>query len=216
MPSYTPTERTRVHRISARASYDKEQVHAILDEALICHIGFVGEDGQPIVIPTIHARLGEQLIFHGAKSSRLLGAMTGRISVTVTLIDGLVLARSHFHHSMNYRSVVVLGVAREITDPDQKRRALDAIVEHVAPGRVKAARGPDDKELRATRVMSLALEEVSAKVRSGPPLDDAEDLDLACWAGVIPLRLVPGEPIPSPDLRGNPEPPTPTTFLRHW
>jgi nitroimidazol reductase NimA-like FMN-containing flavoprotein (pyridoxamine 5'-phosphate oxidase superfamily) len=207
MQAYSPSDRTRVHRIPARASYDKAVVHAILDEALFCHVGFVGEDGQPIVIPTIHARIGERLVFHGAKASRLLAAMTGRISVTVTLVDGLVLARSHFHHSMNYRSVVVLGVAEEISDPDEKRRALDAIVQHVAPGRLTTARPPDDKELRATRVLSLALEEVSAKIRTGPPLDDAEDMDRDCWAGVVPLRLVAGEPIPAPDLRGHPEAP---------
>jgi uncharacterized protein len=214
MQSYTPTERTRVHRIPKRASYDSAVVHAILDEALICHVGFVSEDGQPVVIPTIHARLGDQLLFHGAKASRLLKAMAGRISVTVTLVDGLVLARSHFHHSMNYRSVVVFGVGREITALEEKRRALDAIVEHVAPGRLGVARPPDEKELAATRVMALALDEVSAKVRTGPPLDDEEDLDLDCWAGVVPLRLVPGAPIPAPDLRGAPKAPESATFLR--
>jgi len=207
MPAYTPTSRTQIHRIPARASYDRAVVHAVLDEARICHVGIVGEDGQPIVIPTIHARMDDRIVFHGARSSRLLQAMAGRISVTVTLVDGLVLARSLFHHSMNYRSVVVLGTGQEISDEGEKRLALEAIVNHVLRGRVGVARDPNDKELRATRVMALRLEEVSAKVRSGPPMDDAEDLDRDCWAGVLPLHTVVGEPISAPDLRGTPAPP---------
>jgi nitroimidazol reductase NimA-like FMN-containing flavoprotein (pyridoxamine 5'-phosphate oxidase superfamily) len=200
MQSYSPTPRTQVHRIPARGSYDRALVHSIIDEALICHVGFVGDDGQPIVIPTIHARVDEQLVFHGAKASRLLAAMAGRISVTITLVDGLVLARSLFHHSMNYRSVVVLGVAEEIVDHEEKKRALHAIVDHVAPGRLAVARATNEKELRATRVMALPLVEVSAKVRSGGPLDDSEDLAAPCWAGVIPLTIARGEPIPASDL----------------
>jgi uncharacterized protein len=207
MSSLSPTPRSRVRRIPARASYERETIHRILDEALICHVGFVDPEGQPIVIPTIHARVGERIVFHGARSGRLLQAMAGKISVTVTLVDGLVLARSLFHHSMNYRSVVVFGVAEEITDPDEKRLCLHGIVNHVAPGRLQVARGVSDKELHATRVMALALDEASAKIRTGPPLDEAEDLDVPCWAGVVPLRLVPGEPIPAPDLRGSPAPP---------
>lgn len=214
MQAYSATPRTQVHRIPARASYDRALVHSIIDEALICHVGFVGEDGQPIVIPTIHARIDDRLMFHGARASRLLQAMSGRISVTITLVDGLVLARSLFHHSMNYRSVVALGVAEEITDPTEKKRALHAIVEHVAPGRLAVAREVNDKELRATRVMALALEEVSAKVRSGPPLDDVEDLDLTCWAGVVPLVLTPGTPVTAPGLRVSAAPPDPGVFLR--
>ncbi len=214
MSSLSPTPRSQVHRIPARASYERATIHAILDEALICHVGFVDDDGQPIVIPTIHARVGERIVFHGAKSARLLQAMAGKISVTVTLVDGLVLARSLFHHSMNYRSVVAFGVAAEITDPDEKKLCLDAIVNHVAPGRLLVARGVSDKELRATRVMALPLDEASAKIRTGPPLDDAEDLDLPCWAGVVPLRLSPSDPIPAPDLRGSPPPPERDVFLR--
>ncbi|HWM85121.1 MAG TPA: pyridoxamine 5'-phosphate oxidase family protein [Kofleriaceae bacterium] len=214
MESFTPSPRTRLRRLPARGSYDRELVAAILDEALICHVGFVSDDGQPIVIPTIHARLGDQLLFHGARASRLLRALAGPVCVTVTLVDGLVLARSLFHHSMNYRSVVVMGVAEEVTDPDRKRRALDAIVEHVAPGRSAAARGPSDKELAATRVMALPLGEVSAKVRTGPPIDEPEDMELDCWAGVVPLALVPGEPIAAPDLLGAPAPPAPAAFAR--
>jgi uncharacterized protein len=211
--SFTPTPRTRLHRLPARGSYDRDVVAAILDEAPMCHVGFVA-DGQPYVIPTIHARFEDQLVFHGARASRLLKAMAGPVCVTVTLLDGLVLARSAFHHSMNYRSVVVLGVASEVTDPDRKRRALDRIVEHVAPGRTQVARGASDKELAATRVMALPLDEVSAKIRTGPPLDEPEDMDLPCWAGVIPLSMVVGEPIEAPDLRPGPTAPARETFAR--
>jgi nitroimidazol reductase NimA-like FMN-containing flavoprotein (pyridoxamine 5'-phosphate oxidase superfamily) len=197
--SFAATPRTRLHRLPARGSYDRALIASILDEARICHVGFA-VDGQPFVIPTIHARLGDELVFHGSRASRLLRAMAGPVCVTVTLLDGLVLARSAFHHSMNYRSVVVLGVARELTEPEGKRRALDAIVEHVVPGRTSIARAPSDKELAATRVMTLPLDEVSAKVRTGPPLDEPEDMDYPCWAGVVPLASVVGEPIAAPDL----------------
>jgi nitroimidazol reductase NimA-like FMN-containing flavoprotein (pyridoxamine 5'-phosphate oxidase superfamily) len=211
--SFTPTQRTRLHRLPARGSYDREVVAAILDEARICHVGFVA-DGQPYVIPTIHARFEDELVFHGARASRLLKAMAGPVCVTVTLLDGLVLARSAFHHSMNYRSVVVLGIAREVTDPDRRRRALDRIVEHVAPGRIAVARGPNDKELAATRVMAVPLDEVSAKIRTGPPIDEPEDMELPCWAGVIPLRVVVGDPIDAPDLMPGPTAPSRDVFAR--
>lgn len=213
MESFAPTPRTELRRIPARGSYDRALVAAILDEALICHVGFVA-DGQPFVIPTIHARMGDQLVVHGARASRLLRAMGGPVCVTVTLLDGLVLARSAFHHSMNYRSVVVLGVAEEVTDPQAKRRALDAIVEHVAAGRTAVARAPNEKELAATRVMAVNLDEVSAKIRTGGPIDDPEDMAYPCWAGVVPLRSVPGEPIAAPDLVTGHAPPAREVFVR--
>jgi len=212
--SFAPTARTRLRRLPARGSYDRAVVAAILDEALMCHVGFVGEDGQPYVIPTIHARLGDQLLFHGARAGRLLRALAGPVCVTVTLVDGLVLARSAFHHSMNYRSVVVLGVAEEVTDPERKRRALEAIVEHVAPGRSAIARAPNDKELAATRVMAVTLDEVSAKIRTGPPIDDEEDLGYPCWAGIVPLRSVPGEPVATAGLAPGLAAPDRASFVR--
>jgi nitroimidazol reductase NimA-like FMN-containing flavoprotein (pyridoxamine 5'-phosphate oxidase superfamily) len=195
------SERTRLRRRAERGRYDRETVHAILDEALVCHVGFSVE-GQPYVIPTTYARVGDLLYVHGAAASRMLRTLAGGVPVcvTVTLIDGLVLARSAFHHSMNYRSVVVLGTAIEVVDPDERRRALEAIVEHVVPGRAPDVRSPSDEELRATRVLCLALDEASAKVRTGPPLDAAADLGRRCWAGVIPLRLTAATPLADPDL----------------
>lgn len=195
--TYEPTPRTELHRIPARGSYDRALVHAILDEAWICHLGFVA-DGQPFVIPTAYVRVGERLFVHGAAASRMLGALARGVPVcvTVTLLDGLVLARSAFHHSMNYRSVMALGVATELTDPDEKRRALDALVDRTAPGRSGVVREPSEKELRATRVLAVPLLEVSAKVRQGGPLDDPEDLARTCFAGHVPLELERGEPIP--------------------
>jgi uncharacterized protein len=201
MPSdstpYTMTGRTRVRRLSQRGSYDRALVHAILDEALVCHLGFVHE-GQSYVLPTAFARVGESLYVHGAVANRMLGSLASgaSICVTVTLLDGLVLARSAFHHSMNYRSVVALGPARELTDATEKLRAFDALVDRCAPGRSSQARPANATELRATRVFALDLVEVSAKTRQGPPLDDAEDLTYPCWAGVIPLTLERGEPVP--------------------
>ena len=197
-----PTRRTTVRRLPDRARYDTDSVHAILDEGLVCHVGFV-DQGQPFVIPTTYARVADRLVVHGSAASRMVKALAAGAPtcVTVTLLDGLVMARSGFHHSMNYRSVVVVGVAEEITDPDEKARALDAIVDHVAPGRVAEVRRPSGLELRATRVVSLSLAEASAKVRTGPPKDDEEDYALGCWAGVLPLRLVALEPVPDPLLR---------------
>ena len=196
---YQLTQRTRVRRLPERASYDPAVVHAILDEGFVCHVGFV-VDGQPYVIPTGYARVGETLYLHGSSGSRL-GLRPGRpVCVTVTLLDGLVLARSAFHHSMNYRSVTVLGRTRPVTDPDEKEAALRAFVEHVVPGRSDEVRGGDHKELAATAVLALPLEEVSAKVRGGPPIDEEEDHALPTWAGVLPLALTPGEPEPDPLL----------------
>ena len=197
--TFDVTDRTRVRRIPKRASYDRAAADAILDEALVCHVGFVA-DGQPFVIPTAFARVDRHLYIHGAAASRMLRTLAGGVPVcvTVTLLDGLVLARSVFHHSMNYRSVVILGTATEVTDAAEKWAALEAIVEHLAPGRWSEARLPNDKELAATSVLRVPIEEASVKVRTGPPLDDVEDYALPCWAGVIPLHLHRGDPIADP------------------
>jgi nitroimidazol reductase NimA-like FMN-containing flavoprotein (pyridoxamine 5'-phosphate oxidase superfamily) len=186
-------KQTRVKRHPERGAYEREQIDAILDEALYCHVGFV-VDGQPYVIPTIHARLDDIVYVHGSPASRMLRTLAGSVDicVTVTLLDGLVLARSVYNHSMNYRSAVVLGRARSV-DGDEKLRALEAIVEHVVPGRWRDARLPTEKELAGTSVLALGLDEASAKIRNGPPKDFDEDVDLPIWAGVIPLRLVAGE-----------------------
>ena len=185
------TDRTKVRRHPERGAYDREPIDAILDEALICHVGFV-VDGQPFVIPTIHARAGDVLYLHGSSASRMMRTVAGGVDVcvTATLLDGIVLARSVYNSSMNYRSAVVLGRAREVVDPDEKLTALETIVEHIAPGRWADARSPNRKELKATSVLALPLNEASAKIRTGPPTDFDEDLDLPVWAGVIPLRLV--------------------------
>ena len=189
------TPRTTVKRRAMRGVYDRATMEAILDEALLCHVGFV-VDGQPYVLPTIYARVADRLYLHGSPANRMLRTLAGGLEtcVTVTLLDGLVLARSAFHHSMNYRSVVVLGIARPVTDLVEKRRALDAIVEHVVPGR-SGVRPPSDAELKATTVLELPLTEGSAKVRTGSPIDDEEDYAIPVWAGVLPLSLVPSAPI---------------------
>ena len=189
------TDRTTVRRLSNRGAYDRETIDAILDEALICHAGFVVE-GSPVVIPTIHWRDGDTLYLHGSAASRMLRSLRNGVEacVTVTLLDGLVLARSTFHHSMNYRSVVILGTAREVTG-DEKLRALTTLVEHVCPGRSAEARGPNEIELKQTMVLALPIEEASAKIRKGGPLDDEEDYAMDIWAGVLPLTLTPGAPI---------------------
>jgi nitroimidazol reductase NimA-like FMN-containing flavoprotein (pyridoxamine 5'-phosphate oxidase superfamily) len=198
------TERTTVHRMPKRGVYDRNAVEAILDEGFFCHVGFA-LDGQPYVIPTIHARMGEQLYIHGSAASRMLRTVREGIPVcvTVTLLDGLVLARSAFHHSMNYRSVVILGTACEVTDRTERLAAFEAIVEHVVPGRWQEVRWPTEQELKATLVLKLPINEASAKVRTGPPLDDEEDYQLPCWAGELPLRHVPQTPVP--DSRLHPE-----------
>lgn len=196
MTEILQTERTTVRRLPKRGVYDRETVHRILDEALICHVGFA-VDGAPVVIPTIHTRVGDTLYFHGSAASRMLRTLRSGVEacVTVTLLDGLVLARSTFHHSMNYRSAVVMGTAREVVDPGEKLRALEALVEHVMVGRSRDARPPNDRELRQTLVLALPIEEASAKVRTGGPVDDEEDYELDVWAGVLPLALVPQAPL---------------------
>jgi len=190
------TPRVQVRRLPERGAYDREAIDAILDEALICHVGFV-VDGQPYVIPTIHARDGDRLYLHGSTASRMLRTLEGGtpICVTVTIQDGLVLARSAFHHSINYRSVVVLGTAVEVDDPRERLHALEVISQHVTPGRWNDVRRPSDVELRQTRILRIGLDEASAKMRSGGPKDDEEDVALPVWAGVLPLRLVPQEAV---------------------
>jgi uncharacterized protein len=200
---YPQTERTRVFRKPGRGSHDRELVHSILDEALVCHIGFV-QDGQPHVTPTIHAREGETIYLHGANANRTFGVLAdgAPCCLTATLIDELVLARSAQHHSMNYRSAMVFGTAREVTDAEEKKRGLRAVIEHVAPGRSDEIRGPNPTELRSTKVLTMTIEEASAKVRTGPPSDDEADLELPYWAGVLPLATQAGGPVPAPDLNG--------------
>lgn len=201
-----PSERTRVRRLPERGAYDRATIDAIVDEALICHLAWVTDEGHPRVIPTIHARVGDTLYVHGSTASRTLRSVKGgrEVCVEITLLDGLVLARSAFHHSMNYRSVVVYGHPREVADPREKDLAQRALVDHVAHGRAADARMPNQRELDQTTIVAIALDEVSAKVRTGPPKDDEEDLDLPVWAGVLPLRVVPGDPVPAPDLRDAP------------
>jgi nitroimidazol reductase NimA-like FMN-containing flavoprotein (pyridoxamine 5'-phosphate oxidase superfamily) len=209
---YQATERTRLRRLPERGAYDRETVHAILDEGFVCHVGFM-LDGQPYVIPTGYARVDETLYLHGSTGSRL-GLRPGMpVCVAVTLVDGLVLARSAFHHSMNYRSVTVLGRTRLVTDPREKDAALHAFVEHVVPGRSDEVRGGDRRELAATAVLAVPLEEVSAKVRRGDPKDDEEDYSLPVWSGVLPLALVPGSPVP--DARLDPAIPVPP-YVAAW
>jgi len=198
----TPKSRVRVRRLAKRAVYEEQAILDILDEALICHVGFV-DDEQPYVIPIIHGRIGATLYFHGSQSNRMLGALSDGIEMcaTATIIDGLVLARSAFHHSMNYRSVVILGRATAVLDPDEKTRALEATMERLKPGRWADARPPTDKELEQTLMVSLPIEEASAKVRTGPPVDDEEDYDLPIWAGELPLSLTPTNGlVPDPRL----------------
>jgi nitroimidazol reductase NimA-like FMN-containing flavoprotein (pyridoxamine 5'-phosphate oxidase superfamily) len=195
------SRRTTVKRHPERGVYDPSTIDAILDEALICHVGFV-HDGQPFVIPTIHARDGDTLYLHGSPGSRMLRNLKEGIDVcvTATLLDGLVLARSVYHHSMNYRSVVVLGRASEVAEPTEKLHAMECVVEHVVRGRWHDARQPSDSELKGTTILALSLDEASAKIRSGGPKDDEDDLELPVWAGVIPLALQPRPPIADNDL----------------
>ncbi len=190
-----PTERTRVRRVPARAAYDRETVHGILDAGLLAHLAFV-HDGQPYAIPTLHARVGEQLYIHGSAASRAIRALSAGAPacLTVSLLDGLVLARSTFHHSVNYRSVVVLGTALPVEGDRERLRALEAFTEKLIPGRWGEVRPPSPQELKGTSVLAMGLAEASAKVRSGPPVDDPEDYPLPVWAGVLPLELVAGEP----------------------
>lgn len=195
--SYQPTEATALRR-DERGSYDRALVHSILDEALICHVGFTTERG-PVVIPTVHARIDDTLYLHGSPATRMLRTLGKgvEVCVTVTLVDGLVLARSAFHHSMNYRSVVVFGTATPVTDLAEKSRVLDRITAQVAGDeRQSQLRPHTEKEIRATSVVALPLVEVSAKVRTGGPVDEPEDLALDVWAGVVPLSVEAGEPVP--------------------
>ena len=197
-----PSERTRVRRLPERGAYDRETIDAILDEALVCHLGFV-HDGRPAVIPTLHARVGDQVFIHGSSASRMLRALAGGIEacLTVTLVDGLVLARSAFHHSVNYRSAVVVGTLTLVADPEEKERALEAFTEKLVPGRWPGVRWPNRKELKATAALALPIREGSAKVRTGQPIDDEEDYALEAWAGIVPIRTEMLDPIPDPQLR---------------
>lgn len=212
--AFAPTLETTVHRHPERARYDKATVHAILDEALFCHVGFVA-DGRALVMPCIQARIGDTLYLHGAVASRLMqtAASGAEVCVTATLLDGLVLARSWFAHSMNYRSAVVLGPGRLVTDLVEKARALRAIVEHVAPGRSRDARPPSPKEMAVTAVVAIALDRASAKVRKGLPRDEQGDYELPVWAGEIPLQLQPLTPVRDPRVDAGVEVPS---YVRHY
>lgn len=202
MENIQPTGRTALKRLPQRGSYDRSLIYEILDEGFVCHVGFV-IDGQPRVIPTGYGRVDDTLYIHGSKASRMLKALGEGIEVcvTVTLLDGLVLARSAFHHSMNYRSVVVFGRTSVIEDPQEKLKALRAFSDHIIPGRWKEVRAPSQNELNMTLVLALPLKEASAKVRTGPPVDDEADLGLPIWAGEIPLRLVAAEAVSAPGLK---------------
>lgn len=196
-PGPISTDRSRVKRLPERASYDEDAINAILDAGLVAHVGFA-VDSQPFVIPTLYGRDGRNLLLHGSAASRMLRQLAQGLEacVTVTLVDGLVLARSAFHHSMNYQSVVAFGRARLIEDGENKIRALETISNHVAPGRWKYVRPPSAQELKATSVLHFTIEDASAKLRSGPPKDDAGDMQWPVWAGVVPLRTVAGLPLP--------------------
>jgi nitroimidazol reductase NimA-like FMN-containing flavoprotein (pyridoxamine 5'-phosphate oxidase superfamily) len=199
--TFTPTERTKLKRLPKRGHFDRETVYAILDEGFICHVGFAPE-GRPVVIPTGYARVDDTLYIHGSQASRMLRTLAQGVDacVTVTLLDGLVLARSAFHHSMNYRSVVIFGRATLVDEGEEKLAALLAFSEHIVRGRWAEVREPTEQEMVQTTVLSLPLVEASAKIRTGPPLDDEEDYALPVWAGVLPLKLEKGEPIKDPRL----------------
>jgi nitroimidazol reductase NimA-like FMN-containing flavoprotein (pyridoxamine 5'-phosphate oxidase superfamily) len=198
--SSAPTERTRVRRLPDKGVYDADTIHGILDEALICHLAYIGGDGDPRVIPTIHARVDDTLYVHGSRASQTLRALRDgiKVAVAVTLIDEIRFARSMFEHSMNYRSVILYGEAREVTDRDELRRVFTAITDHVAPGRAADARPPHDDELKQTVFLRIPLDEASAKVSSGHAEDAEADYELDIWAGILPLQVAPGEPIPDP------------------
>jgi nitroimidazol reductase NimA-like FMN-containing flavoprotein (pyridoxamine 5'-phosphate oxidase superfamily) len=204
-----PSERVRLRRSRQRGSYDRDVIDAILDEALVAHVGIADAEGQPLVIPTLHARRGDVLYLHGSAAGRTMRALCrgAPACVTVSLIDGLVLARSAMHHSANYRSVVLLGRARAVEDPAEKLQAFRAIVEHIVPGRWHDVRHPTANELKATAVAAITIAEAAAKVRSGPPVDDEEDYSLPVWAGVVPLVTRAGAAVADPRLAGAIEPP---------
>jgi nitroimidazol reductase NimA-like FMN-containing flavoprotein (pyridoxamine 5'-phosphate oxidase superfamily) len=195
-----PTARSRVRRVPKRGAYDRETIDAILDEALVCHLAFV-HDAHPFVIPTLHARVGDEVYVHGSSASRMFRTLEqgAPACLTVTHVDALVLARSAFHHSVNYRSAVLLGSFRLVADSAERCRALEAFTEQLVPGRWAEVRPPNRKELRATKVLAMRIDEASAKVRTGPPVDDEEDMALDVWAGVVPLRTVAGPPIGEDD-----------------
>jgi uncharacterized protein len=199
--SFAVTERTRVRRLKDRGCYDRSAVYNILDEGLVCHVGYIDGDS-PRVIPTGYVRVADNLYLHGSAANRMLrmAARGAELCVTVTLLDGLVLARSAMHHSMNYRSVVIFGRARAVQDPEEKLMSLEAFVEHVVPGRWTDIRQPSPTELKVTEVIALPLDEASAKIRTGPPIDDEDDYALDVWAGVIPLQLDAGPPLSDPKL----------------
>jgi len=217
--AYEPTPRTTPTRYRERAHYDRQTVHDILDEALICHVGYLSA-GKPVVLPTTHARLGETLYLHGSSGNGpMLAAKAAPeglpVCITATLVDGLVLARAAMHHSVNFRSVVVMGPARVVDDPAEKTRALSCLLDHVAAGRAADCRAPNARELAATGVLALDLVEVSAKVRTGAPVDDPEDVALPHWAGVLPVSLTVGAPVPAGDLDpAVPAPPYATDYSR--
>jgi uncharacterized protein len=214
MSQFVPTERTQVKRLPKRGHYERETVYSILDSAFVCHVGF-SVDGQPFVIPTNYGRSGDTLYLHGSAASRMLKTLSGGVPVcvTVTHVDGLVLARSAFHHSVNYRSVMILGKARLVEDPAEKMDALRIFTEHVMKGRWNDVRIPTEQELKATIVLSLPLEEVSAKVRTGGPVDDEGDYTLPVWAGVLPLETVVKPPLP--DAQRKNDPPIPE-YLKNY
>jgi nitroimidazol reductase NimA-like FMN-containing flavoprotein (pyridoxamine 5'-phosphate oxidase superfamily) len=216
IPAPPPSERVRLRRKRERGSYDRELIDAILDEALIAHLGIADEHGQPFVIPTLHARCGNVVYCHGSTASRTLRALAAGAPacLTVSLVDGLILARSAMHHSANYRSAMLLGRATLVADPEEKRAALRAVVEHIVPGRWADVRAPTENELAATSVLALTIDEASAKVRSGGPMDDEEDYALAAWAGVIPLVSRAGAPEPDARLRPGIAPPPYVTDYR--
>jgi len=200
----TATERTKVRRLPKRGAYDRETINSILDEAFVCHVGFM-VDGQPYVIPTGFTRIDDDLYIHGSSASRMMRSLAEgvQVCVTVTLVDGLVLARSAFHHSMNYRSVVILGKATLVEAQEEKNQAMEAMTEHIVSGRWKDVRWPTELELKATSVLKLPIEEASAKIRTGGPVDDEDDYSMDVWAGVLPLSLAPGEPIQDERLAQN-------------
>lgn len=210
----TATQRSQIRRLPQRGQYERQVVYQILDEGLVCHLGFV-VDGQPFVIPTAYGRVDDRLYIHGSPASRMLRTLQGgvEVCVTVTLLDGLVLARSAFHHSMNYRSVVVFGTAAIVEGADEKLAALQAFTEHIVPGRWAEVRLPTRQEVAGTLVLVLPLTEASAKVRTGPPVDDEADYKLPVWAGEIPLRLTAGTPIDDPRLIVGIEPPS---YVRNY
>lgn len=203
MATFPPTPRTTVRRKPTRGAYDRDTVYAILDEAVICHVGFNDTEGRPVVIPTGYGRKGDRLYLHGSAASRMMRAVAEGIPVCVevTILDGMVLARSTFHHSMNYRSVIVFGTAVPVTEESEKFEALRIITEHLVPGRWDDARVPAPQEMKGTAVLYVDLEEVSAKIRTGGPIDDDEDMDLPVWAGVVPLRLAADAPVADDKLR---------------